>query len=144
MKKGRTWRPLVSVVRNNRTCELSGDSGELELMPVSWADGMERYSCTGRDLLRRYARCYPYSVIPSNSGELKSFKLIKHHYLAMVIPISEQYQCVIYKKALRRGLLCMLRHKAGFPPVCSVYLLPRSALFRPLSRCGSSPSPAAK
>lgn len=63
MKKGRTWRPLEG--------ELSGNSGELELMPVSWADGMERYSCTGRNLLRRYARCYPYSVIPSNSRELK-------------------------------------------------------------------------
>ena len=31
MKKGRTGRPLVSVLRNNRTCELSGNSGELNL-----------------------------------------------------------------------------------------------------------------
>lgn len=74
MKKGRTWRPLeyLSVgTMGLRYFELREVFSQLELMPVSWADGMERYSCTGRDLLRRYARCYPYSVIPSNSGELK-------------------------------------------------------------------------
>ncbi len=49
---------------------------QLELMPVSWANGMERYSCTSRDLLRRYARCYHVLFIPSNSGELKIRMLV--------------------------------------------------------------------
>lgn len=53
-------------------------------MPVSWANGMECYSCTNRDLLKRYARCYHVLFIPSNSGELKikmlveAVKFIKH------------------------------------------------------------------
>lgn len=59
-----------------RYFELVGHTDRLELMPVSWADGMERYSCTSRDLLRRYARCYHVRFIPSNSGELKIRMLV--------------------------------------------------------------------
>lgn len=86
---------------------------EPELMPVSWANGMERYSCTSRDLLRRYARCYHVLFIPSNSGELKirmlvkTFKFIKHINL----------------------------YNAKNPTEVRFYFL------RPLSRCGWSSSP---
>lgn len=104
MKKGRTGRPLEYLSVGTADLqyfelpnifwwlkyELSGNSGELELMPVSWADGMERYSCTGRDLLRRYVRCYPYSVIPSGSGELK-----------FVISITEKQSGVKFPASLR-------------------------------------------
>ena len=85
----------------------------LELMPVSWANGMERYSCTSRDLLRRHARCYHVLFIPSNSRELKSVKFVEAFEFIKHINL----------------------YNARSPTEVRLYFL------RPLSRCGWSSSP---